>query len=146
MRLKDNKDGESKKLLLEQERQCKLSTSLFMFPSYTGIKPHDVLLLPNLSGTYFEDWIVNTVEYSQTDGGVTLSVQASRKFGLGEPMNPTITEPWLNKINGTGVALPSNPGATMSWNLTGQASSLESWVDYAYQGWPLDSSPGVRLP
>lgn len=125
MRLKDNENGEEKKLLLQEERQCRLSTTLFMSPVFTGLKPYDVLYIPNFAGTFMEDWIVNSVEYTQTDGGVTLSVQASRHFGLAEYMNQKQGDIWLKKAK--------------SYGLVGEGNSLESWMNY---GW----KPGQAAP
>lgn len=122
MRLKDNEKGEEKKLLLQGERQCRLSTTLFMCPVFVGLKPYDVLYIPNFSGSFMEDWVVNSVEYTQTDGGVTLSVQASRHFGLAEYMNEKQGKVWLEKAKSLG--------------LVGENPSLESWMNY---GW----KPGI---
>ncbi len=118
VRLKDNQDGEKRKLELQQERGSKLSASLFMCPSLTGIKPSDVVFIPNFSGTYIEDWIVNGIEYAQTDGGVEVSLQASRQYGLGNLMNKKLGEEWLGKAKAK--------------NLVGSTGTLEGWHEYAW--------------
>lgn len=119
MRLTENQDGEDKKLLLEEERQCKLSASLFMCPAFTGIKPYDIVFIPNFAGTFMEDWIVTSVEYSQTDGGVTVSIQAARKFALGDFMNPQQGKPWLEKAR--------------AYGLVGEGATLENWMRYGWK-------------
>lgn len=124
MRLADNEHGEEKKLILQKERQCRLSTTLFMAPVFTGLKPYDVLFVPNYSGTFMEDWIVNSVEYTQTDGGVNLSVQASRHFGLSVYMNEKQGKAWLDKAKGYG--------------LVGEGATLENWMNY---GWKPGTTP-----
>lgn len=132
---KDNEDGEKKKEMLQKEGQCKLSTTLFMAPAFTGIKPYDIIFIPNYSGTFMEDWVVETVEYSQTDGGVSISVNATRQFALGDFMNPTQGEIWLEKAK--------------SYGLVGENPSLENWVAY---GWktpvptPQTSQTGSQAP
>lgn len=117
--LKDNEDGEAKKELLQKEGQCKLSATLFLAPAFTGLKPYDILFIPNYSGTFMEDWIVESVEYSQTDGGVNLSVQATRQFSLGDFMNPTQGKIWLEKAK--------------SYGLVGENSTLENWMAYGWK-------------
>lgn len=92
MRLKNNENGEIRKRLLQQERVATLTTNIFMAPSYVGIKPLDILIIPDLSEnsedrSNWEDWIVNSVEYSQNEeGGIFISIQASRVYGLGNLM------------------------------------------------------------
>ena len=118
VRLKENQDGEKRKIEIQQERGSKLSTSLFMCPALTGIKPSDIIFIPNYSGTYMEDWLVNGIEYSQTDGGVEISVQASRQYGLGNLMNKKLGEEWLRKAKAK--------------NLVGTTGTLEGWHVYAW--------------
>jgi hypothetical protein len=129
MRLTENEDGAEKGIILEEERQCKLSCTLFMCPTFTGIKPYDIIFIPNFSGTFMEDWIVNSVEYSQTDGGVNINIQASRKFALGGFMNPTQGNAWLSKAK--------------SYGLVGEGAQLENWMNY---GWKRTSSIGGSSP
>jgi len=122
MRLEGNEEGEFKKLLLQKERTARLSANLFMCPALTGIKPCDIIFIPNYSGGSMEDWIVNSVEYEQSDGGVNLSIQASRTYGLGTFMNPQIGKIWLDY-------------AVYTLGLVGKYGSIENWVRYA---WSLD--------
>ena len=81
----ENKDGPEKQILQQQESQSKLSASIFMHPFITGIKPRDIVYVPSLieGAKYMEDWIVENVTYHQTDGGVTISISATRTFGIG---------------------------------------------------------------
>jgi hypothetical protein len=118
VRLKENQDGEKRKIEIQQERGSKLSTSLFMCPALTGIKPSDIIFIPNYSGTYMEDWLVNGIEYAQTDGGVEIFVQASRQYGLGNLMNKKLGEEWLGKAKAK--------------NLVGPTGTLEGWHEYAW--------------
>jgi hypothetical protein len=118
VRLKENQDGEKRKLEIQQERSSKLSASVFMCPALTGVKPNDVIFIPNFSGTFIEDWIVNGIEYTQTDGGVEVSIQASRQYGLGNLMNKALGETWLGKAK--------------EKNLIGSTGTLESWHNYAW--------------
>ena len=122
MRLEGNEEGEFKKHLLQKERTAKLSVNLFMCPALTGIKPCDIIFIPNYSGESLEDWIVNSVEYEQSDGGVNLSIQASRTYGLGTFMNSQIGKNWLYV-------------AVNTLGLVGKFGSIENWVRYA---WSLD--------
>jgi hypothetical protein len=118
MRLEGNEDGEFKKELLQRERTAKLSTNLFMCPALTGIKPCDIIFIPSYSGESMEDWIVNSVEYEQSDGGVNISIQASREFALGRFMNPWNGLGWLKLAN--------------EFGLVGKYGSIENWVRYAW--------------
>jgi hypothetical protein len=119
MRLEGNEEGEFKKQLLQSERTAKLSASLFMCPALTGIKPCDIVFIPSFSGESLEDWIVNSVEYEQNDGGVNISIQASRTYGLGTFMNPTVGYYWLRY-------------AVELFGLVGEYGSIENWVRYAW--------------
>ena len=82
----NNEDGPRKLDFFTQERTAKLSMSTLMCPALTGIKPLDIILIRSYSNNFVEDWIVNSVEYQQTQGGVDISIQASRTFGVGKPM------------------------------------------------------------
>jgi len=86
IRSDNNENGPLKLMLFTEERTAKLSMTTFMCPVLTGMKPLDIILIKNYYGDYVEDWIVSSVEYQQTQGGVELSIQASRKFGVGVPM------------------------------------------------------------
>lgn len=118
-RLAENEDGEKKNELKQEEHQCRLTATLFMCPAVTGIKPYDIIFIPNYSGTFMEDWIVTSTEYSQSDGGVNISVQAARKFALGEFMNPSQGKVWQEKAK--------------SYGLAGDNPTLENWMNYAWK-------------
>jgi muramidase (phage lysozyme) len=117
-RIKNNQTGEDNKKALQEERASKLSATVFMCPVLTGIKPNDVVFVPSYKGDFMEDWIVTSVEYSQTDGGVELSIQASREYGLGNFMNRDLAEPWRIKAFQKGLVGPS--------------ASLDNWLAYAW--------------
>jgi muramidase (phage lysozyme) len=127
-RIEKNQLGEENKKALQEERASKLSATVFMCPAITGIKPNDVVFVPSYKGDFMEDWIVTGVEYSQTDGGVEVSIQASREYGLGNLMNPTLGEPWRIRAFEKGLVGPS--------------ASLENWTAYA---WNIPVAP-VPLP
>jgi len=113
------KDVPKKLEALNKEGQSKLSISTFMTPVMIGVKPHDIIFIPALSGTYMEDWVVKEVEYTQSDGGVDLSITATRPYGLGEAMNQPVADQFL--------------AAAKSLKLVGENSSLEAWQSYS---WP----------
>lgn len=92
IRSDNNKDGPKKQDLFTKERAAKLSLSIFLCPALVGIKPLDILLVPRYDLTFVEDWIVTSVEYQQNQGGVEISIQATREFGLGEMMIPYTKE------------------------------------------------------
>lgn len=119
MRLIANEEGEKKKLLIQQERTASLSASVFMCPALTGVKPCDILFVPNYAGTYIEDWIVTSVEYEQTNGGVVLNIQAARQFGMGNAMHESNAKFAQDSVKGT---------------LTGEGATIENWVKYAWGG------------
>lgn len=78
-----------KKAAKELESASSLTFMTFMVPALVGIKPHDIIYIPSLTGNYIEDWIVADVNYGQTDGGVSVGVTATRIYGSGELMNET---------------------------------------------------------
>lgn len=118
MRLERNEEGEKKKLMLQEERTAKLTASLLMCPALTGIKPCDIVFIPNFSGTYIDDWIVTAVEYEQSNGGVTVSIQAARKYGMGSSMHEPNGKLALDKAKSIG--------------LVGEKASVDYWVNYAW--------------
>jgi hypothetical protein len=85
-----------------------------MVPVLTGIKPNDIVYVPSLNGTYVEDWIVQSVGYNQTDGGVEISVEASRIYGVATLMNNTAGNKFRAKIE--------------------SLKTLEDWDAYAWRG------------
>jgi hypothetical protein len=119
MRVKDNAEGELKKIQLEVERNATMSSTVFVCPSLMGIKPCDIVYLPSYNGKFVEDWIVSSVSYKQTDGGVEVSLNCARQYGLASLMNPKAGKAWVERIKG--------------WKLVGEGASLEAWEDYAWK-------------
>jgi hypothetical protein len=91
-----------------------------MCPLLVGLKPHDILYIPSLNGKFIEDWIVQSVGYSQQNGNVEVSVQATRVLGLGAPMNKTEGEKFLKRASDLGLVGPN--------------ATLEAWDAYAWGG------------
>lgn len=120
---KENKIGVDKQNALEEENTARLTMGTFLCPVLVGLKPHDILYIPSLTGDYIEDWIVQTVDYNQTDGGVDISVSATRIQGLGVPMNEKAAKPFMQKAK--------------------QLTTLEAWDAYA---WTLSSSGQTDSP
>jgi len=120
----DNPDGPTKQNALEDERTATMSFQTLMCPVLVGIKPYDVVYLPSLTGKYIEDWIVESVGYDQNNGNVSVSVQATREYGLGTPMDKKNAEVF--------EAFAKTKG------LIGEGASLKNWEQYA---WSL--SPGA---
>ena len=119
MKLKDNEDGPKKQEMLNKEKQSKLTANLFMCPVVTGIKPYDIIFIPSLTGTYMEDWVVESVGYEQDGGKISLNIQATRPYGLGNAMQPKVAQEFLSFAKGSGLLGPS--------------ATLEAWTNYA---WP----------
>ena len=115
---KENPYGPDRQNALNQEKNAKLNFSTFLCPLLVGLKPHDILYIPSLTGQFIEDWIVQSVGYSQQDGNVEVSVQATRIIGLGTPMN----EEAANKIKASAIAQ----------GLIGPNATLEAWERYAW--------------
>ena len=128
-----NPDGPKKQELMKEERQAQLSMSTLMTPALVGVKPHDILFIPDFAGSFIEDWVVNSVEYSQQGGGgVQISVQASRIYASGNPVNPDLAEPWLAKAQSLG--------------LSGSSVSIPNWEAYAWQMGTSEATPGFSVP
>lgn len=119
LQLKANGDGPKKQELLNKETQSKLTAQLFMCPALTGIKPHDIIFVPSLTGKYMEDWVVESVGYEQDGGKISLSIQATRPYGLGNAMQPAVAAQYLAYAIGVG--------------LLGPLATVEAWQKYA---WP----------
>ena len=96
-----NADGPTKQDLLTKEKGSTLSAQMFMAPVLVGIKPGDIVYIPSLQTTkdnsYLEDWVVSSVSYSQSDGSISVSVSASRPYGLGTLMNEEAGKKWREK-------------------------------------------------
>lgn len=66
-----------------QQSNTSCSASFFMVPYVVGIKPRDIVAVPSLNpdSPYYEDWIVESVTYSQDDGAsVEISISGKRPF------------------------------------------------------------------
>lgn len=122
----DNKDGPTKQNLKQKEGGSTLSAQMFLCPVLVGIKPGDIVYVPSLQtssdNSYIEDWIVTSVSYAQSDGSVTVSINATRPYGLGTLMNEEAGKYWREKAR--------------------TLKSLEDWGAYA---WPstLGGLPAV---
>jgi rare lipoprotein A len=123
-----NPQGPIKQEMLKEERTAKFSMSTLMVPALVGIKPHDILFVPSFDGSFMEDWIVQSVEYAQGNGGIQLSIQAGRALSSGSAMNKQ-SEEWIAKAK------------TLS--LVGENSSLGSWQEYAWKLGGAEDSPGL---
>lgn len=115
----NNPEGPTKQYAMEQENSAQLTASMFMAPVICGIKPLDVVFVPSFTGDYIEDWVVQSVDYNQTDGGVDISINATRQYGQGNPMNSAGGKKFL--------ALAKQK------KLVGPEATLEAWEAYA---WP----------
>jgi hypothetical protein len=115
---KKNPKGPERQNALNQEKGSEMSFSTFLCPVLVGLKPHDILYIPSLAGDYIEDWIVQSVGYSQQDGNIEVSVQATRVLGLGTPMNKKEGEKFL--------------GIAKAKKLVGAGATLEAWDNYAW--------------
>jgi hypothetical protein len=118
----DNPDGPTKQNALEDERTASMTFQTLLCPVLVGIKPYDVVYIPSLTGSYIEDWIVESVNYDQNNGNVSVSVQATREYGLGTPMDTKNAETFLEFAKTQG--------------LVGGNATLENWEQYA---WSLPS-------
>lgn len=118
VRSMENPSGPDRQTALNQEKSSDLSFSTFMTPVLVGLKPHDILYVPSLSGNFIEDWIVQSVGYNQQNGSVEVSVQATRVLGLGTPMNQKAGEQFK--------------ASALAKSLIGPNATLEAWDQYAW--------------
>jgi hypothetical protein len=125
VRNKDNPLGPDRQNALNNEKSAKLQMDTLMCPVLVGIKPHDIIFVPSLTGDFMEDWIVQSVGYSQNNGQVNVNIAASRIFGNASPMNKAA----YNKF----LAFAKNLG------LVGPNANLEAWDLYA---WGKPGTPG----
>jgi hypothetical protein len=104
-------------------------------PALVGIKPYDVVYIPSFGRidpetkkyVYFtEDWIVESVSYDQNDGNVSVSVQGTREYGLGTPMDAKNAEKFQKYAEGQGLVGPN--------------ATLDNWDRYAWVT-PFGSKP-----
>ena len=122
----NNPEAPDRQNALNQEKAATLDMNTFMCPLLVGIKPNDIVFVPSLSGKYIEDWIVQDVSYTQSNGNVTVNLNATRIIGTGTPMQETIGENF-KKI-------------AKDKKLIGPDASLEGWEKYA---WGLPSQAGT---
>lgn len=125
---KDNPDQVEKQNALNLEKDSTLSVSTYLVPALVGVKPHDILYIPSLKGDFIEDWIIQSVDYNQSDGKVEVNIQASRVYGQGSPMNPLAADKFKDYATSNG--------------LIGKNATLSKWEEYAWI-WPLGQSPSA---
>jgi hypothetical protein len=115
---KDNPLAQNRQNALNDEKGSELNMDTLMCPLLVGIKPHDILYVPSLTGNFIEDWIVQSVGYSQNNGQVNVNLRATRVLGLGTPMNKKAAEEFTKFAKSQGLI---GPGAT-----------LDAWDEYAW--------------
>ena len=121
-----NPNGPTKQNLRQKESGSSLSAQTYLCPVLVGIKPGDIVYVPSLKTSsdalFIEDWIVSSVNYAQSDGVVSVSISASRPYGLGTLMNEEAGKYWRDKAK--------------------TLDSLDKWREYA---WPesLKGSPAI---
>jgi hypothetical protein len=122
---KNNPQGPNRANALNDEKGSELQFDTLMCPLLCGIKPQDIVYLPSLTGDFIEDWIVQSVGYSQNNGQVNINVRATRVYGLGTPMNEKEAKKFQKYAESIG--------------LTGANATLENWDTYA---WVFSGSSG----
>jgi len=120
---KENPYGPDRQNALNDEKGSDLQVDTLMCPVLVGVKPHDILFIPSLKGNFIEDWIVQSVGYSQDDGQVNINIRATRIFASSSPMNKTASEKFQKLAEQKG--------------LVGVNATLENWDKYA---WSLPAS------
>jgi hypothetical protein len=114
----DNPEGPDRQNALSDEKVATLSVDTLMCPLLVGIKPYDIVYVPSLSGNFIEDWIVQSVDYSQNNGDVSVSIQATRLYGWGDAMNKSAADSFKTFAQTQGLIGPN--------------ASLEAWDRYAW--------------
>jgi hypothetical protein len=114
----DNPEGDDRQNAMNDEKVATLSANLLMCPLLVGIKPYDIIYIPSYKGDFVEDWIVQSVDYSQNNGNVTVNIQGTRLYGQGTPMNKEAANSFL-------VFAEAN-------ELVGPNATLEAWEKYAW--------------
>jgi len=115
--------GTNKKKILNDEGACRLSVSTLMFPALVGIKPGDIVYVPSLGSEkdiFIEDWIVHGVTYTQTDGGVNLSIEGSRWFGNPDLMQKEPAKPWTALARSLNADPTFTKWQKYAWSLGGK--------------------------
>lgn len=115
---KDNPYGPDRQNALNDEKGSDLQMDTLMCPLLVGLKPHDIVYVPSLTGEYIEDWIVQSVGYSQNNGQVNINVRATRVFGQGTPMNESAAKKFKQFAKDRGLIGPN--------------ATLENWDKYAW--------------
>ena len=115
---KDNPEGQDRQNALNDEKASELSLDTLMVPVLVGIKPHDILYIPSLTGKYIEDWIVQSVGYSQDNGQININIRATRLLAWGQPMNEKAAKEFET--------------FSQTLGLTGPNATLEAWDRYAW--------------
>lgn len=140
VRSANNFDGPKKQDIFSKEKEAKLSLSVLMCPALTGIKPLDILYIPSLREGFMEDWIVSSIEYQQDSNGVSISIQATRKYGIKGSMKPYAGSVARNEAEKAGL-------------IGYKGSLIGSWTKFAWElgvkKSPLDtpkSSPSPTSP
>lgn len=121
----NNENGPKKQDLFTKEKAAKLSLTTLMCPSLTGLKPLDIIFIPAYSGDYIEDWIVTSVEYQQTQGGVDLAIQATRILNDSSPMSDVSSQKWQEYASSLGL-IPKNNDTLINWTAYAWGSYLGS--------------------
>jgi hypothetical protein len=114
----DNPEGPDRQNAMNDEKVATLNMDTLMCPQLVGIKPYDIVYVPSLTGNFIEDWIVQSVDYSQNGGNVSVGIQATRIYGLGTPMNEEAANVFKTFAQTQG--------------LIGENATLESWEKYAW--------------
>jgi hypothetical protein len=115
---KENPYGPDRQIALNAEKSQDLTFDTFMCPALVGLKPNDIVFIPSLKGDFIEDWIVQNVDYAQSNGTVNISVKATRTFGIKETMNEKMTKKFLDFAK--------------QQKLVGDGAILEAWDSYAW--------------
>lgn len=124
---KDNPLAQVRQNALNDEKAATLSVDTLMCPVLVGIKPYDIIYVPSLTGQYIEDWIVQSVGYTQNNGEVNVSIQATRLIGQGTPMNKEAAKVFETFAQTRGLIGPN--------------ATLEAWDKYAWD--LLTTTPGA---
>ena len=119
----NNPEAPDRQNALNQEKAADLQMSTFLCPVLVGIKPYDIVFVPSFSGKFIEDWIVDSVSYTQSNGKITVAIGANRVIGTGTPMQKAPADKFKALAEGK--------------KLIGANASLESWDEYAW----MSSSP-----
>jgi hypothetical protein len=110
----NNEKGVELNELRNKEQGSELTFTTYMVPVLTGLKPNDIVYIPSLTGKYIEDWIVQTITYTQIDGAVTINVNATRVYGL--------------------VGLMQEGPGKLFKEKAAKLTTLEAWERYAWGG------------